>query len=258
MWLSTRLTLIIDTYMSKDLWKIIDLISIKSVWYFNVYIIRKRQCRPIKKKHTVVFLLFIYVNLSKMLLCKVCISYHEYYYLRQGRFVVVCVSVCLFVCLLFVQLCAKTSEGICMKVSSNIGNGPMNKLKCWWRSGSPCGYRDCFPESSLSGDTETGINRLRCTTPCTAASRSAVGWYHIPYLPIVTTPENNIRHRHSNYDVITSPAHDRERDWYRDTGKTCLGGGMHCSSASSYMIRYHTKSLYCAEKLANSNFHLLH
>jgi len=164
MWLSTRLTLIIDTYMSKDLWKIIDLISIKSVWYFNVYIIRKRQCRPIKKKHTVVFLLFIYVNLSKMLLCKVCISYHEYYYLRQGRFVVVCVSVCLFVCLLFVQLCAKTSEGICMKVSSNIGNGPMNKLKCWWRSGSPCGYRDCFPDSSLLRDTESGINRLRCAT----------------------------------------------------------------------------------------------
>jgi len=28
---------------------------------------------------------------------------------------------------------------------------------------------------------------------------------------------------------------DPEPDPYRDTGKTCLGGGMHCSSASSLM-----------------------
>jgi len=27
---------------------------------------------------------------------------------------------------------------------------------------------------------------------------------------------------------------DPDRDPYRDTGKTCLGGGMHCPSASSY------------------------
>jgi len=27
-------------------------------------------------------------------------------------------------------------------------------IKFWWRSGSPSGYRDCFPDSSLSGDTE--------------------------------------------------------------------------------------------------------
>jgi len=26
----------------------------------------------------------------------------------------------------------------------------------------------------------------------------------------------------------------RWRDWYRGTGKTCLGGGMHCPSACSY------------------------
>jgi len=29
-------------------------------------------------------------------------------------------------------------------------------IKFWWRSGSPSGYRDCFPDSSLLGDTETG------------------------------------------------------------------------------------------------------
>ena len=40
------------------------------------------------------------------------------------------------------------------------------------------------------GNTESGINRLRCATlQCTACTS---------------------RHHHSNYDVITSPAHDRE------------------------------------------------
>jgi len=27
-----------------------------------------------------------------------------------------------------------------------------------------------------------------------------------------------------------------DTDPYRDTGKTCLGGGMHCPSASSYLV----------------------
>jgi len=68
-------------------------------------------------------------------------------------------------------------------------------IKFWWGSGSPSGYRDCFPNSSSLGDTESGINcmMLQCTA-CTS------------------------RHHHSNYDIITSPA---------------LCGGMHCPSASS-------------------------
>jgi len=84
-------------------------------------------------------------------------------------------------------------------------------IKFWWRSGSASGYRDCFPHSSLLGDTESGIDRLRCAMlQCRARSSG---------------------NRNSNYDVITSPVHDRQRDWYR-LGKTCLGGGMHCRSAS--------------------------
>jgi len=80
-------------------------------------------------------------------------------------------------------------------------------FKFWRQSGSPSGYRDNFPDSSLLGDMESGINRLRCATlQCTACTSS---------------------HRHSNYDVITSPAHDRQ------SRQTCLGGGMHCPSASS-------------------------
>jgi len=29
-------------------------------------------------------------------------------------------------------------------------------IKFWWRSRSPSGYRACFPDSSLLGDTESG------------------------------------------------------------------------------------------------------
>ena len=29
-------------------------------------------------------------------------------------------------------------------------------FKCYWKSGSPSGYRDCFPDSSLLEDTESG------------------------------------------------------------------------------------------------------
>ena len=87
-------------------------------------------------------------------------------------------------------------------------------IKFWCRSGSPSGYRDCFRDSSLLRDNGSGNNRLRCATLQCRACTS--------------------RHRHSNYDVITSPIHDRQRYWYRDTGKTCLGGGTHCPSVSSY------------------------
>jgi len=81
----------------------------------------------------------------------------------------------------------------------------MNK---WLNFGeSPSGYRDCFPDSSILGDTESGINRLRCATLQCRACTS--------------------KHRHNNYDLITSPTQDRQ-PW-----QTCLGGAMHCSSASS-------------------------
>ena len=76
----------------------------------------------------------------------------------------------------------------------------------WWQSGSLSGYRNCFPNLSLMGDTESGINRLRCATLQCMARTS--------------------RHRHSNYDVITSPSHNRQ------PRQTCLGGGMHFPSAS--------------------------
>jgi len=43
-----------------------------------------------------------------------------------------------------------------MKFSVKVGSGPMKMSKFWWQSGSPSGYRDCFPDLSLLGDTESG------------------------------------------------------------------------------------------------------
>ena len=117
----------------------------------------------------------------------------------------VCLSVCLSACPL--ATLPKTSKRICMKWQW----ATEQMITFWWRSGSPSGYSDCFPDSSLLGDTESGINRLRCATlQCTACTSG--------------------RH-HSNYDVITSPAHDRY------PRQTCHGGGMHSPSVSSYILR---------------------
>ena len=160
--------------------------------------------------------------------------------------------VCLFVCLLATLRKSFQTDLFCKKFSEKVGNGPMNNwlnfgggldhrlgykegrrqvraistssVRVGPRSGLPLDsvmefglYRDCFLDSSLLGDMENGINRLRCATVQCRACTS--------------------RHRHSNYDIITSPAaHDRQPDWYRDTGKTCLGGGMHCPSASSFVL----------------------
>jgi len=45
--------------------------------------------------------------------------------------------------------------------------------------------------------------------PTTAASRSAVGWYHFPYLPIVTNPEKQLLYpgdpdRHQNLIILST------------------------------------------------------
>jgi len=94
----------------------------------------------------------------------------------------------LFVCLSVSNFVQKNSERIRMKFTAKVGNGPLKKLvKFWWRSGSPSLYRDCFRDSSILGDTESGINRLRCSTLQCRACTS--------------------RRRHSNYDVVTSLRH---------------------------------------------------
>jgi len=104
--------------------------------------------------------------------------------------------VCMSVCLL--ATAQKLPNGIAWNFQ-----GRLVMTKFWWRSGSPSGYRDCFPDSSLVGDTESGINRLRYVTLQCRACTSG--------------------HHHSNCDVITSPAYDRQ------PRQTCLGGGKHCS-----------------------------
>ena len=75
------------------------------------------------------------------------------YYLRQGGYViiVVCLSVCLLATL-------RKNFGTDLHIIFREGwQWAIEKLvKFRWRSGSPSGYRDCFPDSSLLGDTESG------------------------------------------------------------------------------------------------------
>jgi len=45
-----------------------------------------------------------------------------------------------------------------MKFSGKVGKWDNEQLlKFWWRFGSPTGYRDCFPDSSLLGDICTKL-----------------------------------------------------------------------------------------------------
>ena len=83
-------------------------------------------------------------------------------------------------------------------------------VKFWWRSGSPSGYKGCFPDSSLLADTESGINRLRC---------AMLQWWAC-----------TSRHHHSNYDVITSPA---------------LAGGMHVCTVPVLVVLIATWTWFC-------------
>jgi len=109
------------------------------------------------------------------------------FYLRQGRnvFVGVCLSVCLSVCLL-ASLLKNFRTNLHEILSEGLQWANEKMIKFWWRSGSPL---------------DTGIVfRMRhhwkirkvVSTDC-AAQRTAC----------------TSRHRHSNYDVITSPAFGR-------------------------------------------------
>ena len=95
----------------------------------------------------------------------------------------VSLSICLFVCLL-VTLQKNFPADLNETFRECWQWADEQVVKFWWQSWSPSGYGDCFPDSSLLGDTESVINRLRCATlHCRASSTS--------------------RYRHSNYEVIT-------------------------------------------------------
>jgi len=81
------------------------------------------------------------------------IRWNRYYYLRRGGyiFVVVCLSVvCLSVCLL-----ATLRKIFRTDLHENFREG-WQMIKFWWRSGSPSGCGDFFPDSSLLRDAESG------------------------------------------------------------------------------------------------------
>ena len=100
-----------------------------------------------------------------------------------------------------------------MKFLGKVGNGTINK---WLNFGGDADHRL---------DTGT-VFRIR---------------HYCEIRKVVSTDcAARRRHRRSNYDVITSPADNRQ------PRQTCLGGGMHCPSASSFCVfaDCHTFSLY--------------
>jgi len=65
---------------------------------------------------------------------------------------------CLFVCQ---QLCTKTSEGICMKFSRKVSNGPMTQtIKFWWQFSSPSALFSGFVTIGRYGKCLMDINLL--------------------------------------------------------------------------------------------------
>ena len=78
-----------------------------------------------------------------------------YIYLRQGGCVNVIVVVCLSVCL-FATLHKNLQTDLHKIFVEGRQWANEQVIKFWWRSGSPCGYRNCFPDSLLLRDTESG------------------------------------------------------------------------------------------------------
>ena len=106
---------------------------------------------------------------------------HNVSYLPPPR--TLCFCCCVSVCLL-ASLCKNFQTHLHEIFREGWQWAIEQMVKFRWRSGSLSGYRGCFLDSSLLGDTESGINRLHCATlQCTACTS---------------------RHRHNNYDVITS------------------------------------------------------
>jgi len=102
----------------------------------------------------------------------------------------------------------KASQRICMKFSGKVDNGPMNR---WlYFGGNPdhrLHTRIVFPDSSLYWDGES------------ASSNSFILIRQMAAVVIIKLEDTE--------------RFARWRDWYGYTGETCLGGGMHCRSASS-------------------------
>jgi len=104
------------------------------------------------------------------------------------------------------RLCSRRCFSVCLSVSYQLHKNcrpdlheifregwqwaTEKTITFWWRFISPSEDRDCLADSSLLGNMESGINRLRCVTLQCRACTS--------------------RRHHSNCDVITSPAHERQ------------------------------------------------
>jgi len=77
--------------------------------------------------------------------------WYYYYYLHwEGYFL------SLFVCLFVSNFGQKLPNGFAWNFQEGWQWASEQNIKFLWRSASPSGYGDCFPDSSLLGDAESG------------------------------------------------------------------------------------------------------
>jgi len=130
----------------------------------------------------------------------------RHFYLRKGGYVIV--VVCLSVCLV-ATLCKKFRTDWHEIFSEGWQWTSEQTSKFWWRSGSPSGYRDCFPDTSLM--------EIRKVVSTNCAARRFSARHALAGIAIATM--TSLRNR-----PTTQPR------------QTCFGGGMHCPSASTDVI----------------------
>jgi len=93
----------------------------------------------------------------------------------------------LFVCL-FVRTAKNSQTHLHEIFREGWQRASEQMIKVWCRSASPYGYRDCFPDSSLLGDTESGINRLRRAALAGIAIATMTSLRHRPLADVSTVP----------------------------------------------------------------------
>ena len=92
---------------------------------------------------------FVHTFIAVTYISDICYDTTYTYCLLQGGYVIV------VVCLL-ATLCKNFQTDLHEIFMEGWQWANEQMIKFWWRSGSLSGYRDCFPDSSLLGDMESG------------------------------------------------------------------------------------------------------
>jgi len=131
----------------------------------------------------------------------------------------VCLSVCLSVCLL--ATLRKNFRTDLHKIFRKGWQWARELvIRFWWQSGSLYGYRYCFFRIHHYWEIRKVLS-ADCAAWATRQCRACTHYQ-----------ASSLRHRPRQTATTAS-----DGEWYRHTGKACLGGGMHCPTASTLCPR---------------------